>query len=80
MEEDEWKRIYRREDGTTVLHTAVLYEHFDLALKISQKHEEWVNAEDGDKMTALQLLAHNSSAFRSGRKQGWLKRRLYDCT
>ncbi|XAR65705.1 hypothetical protein NMG60_11009896 [Bertholletia excelsa] len=28
MEEDEWKRIYRREDGTTVLHIAVLFEHF----------------------------------------------------
>ncbi|XAR65707.1 hypothetical protein NMG60_11009900 [Bertholletia excelsa] len=28
MEEDKWKSIYQREDGTTVLHIAVLYEHF----------------------------------------------------
>ncbi|XAR65701.1 hypothetical protein NMG60_11009892 [Bertholletia excelsa] len=28
MEEDEWKRICWKEDGTTVLHIAVLFEHF----------------------------------------------------
>ncbi|XAR65700.1 hypothetical protein NMG60_11009891 [Bertholletia excelsa] len=28
LEEDKWESIYWREDGTTVLHIAVLYEHF----------------------------------------------------
>lgn len=51
----------------------------DLALKIAMKYPDLVNKEDGDRMKGLQLLSYNSSAFRSGRKYGLLKRFIYYC-
>lgn len=51
----------------------------DLALKIAMKYPELVRKEDGDRMKGLQLLSYNSSAFRSGRKYGLLKRFIYYC-
>uniref|UniRef100_A0A7N2LTG7 Uncharacterized protein n=1 Tax=Quercus lobata TaxID=97700 RepID=A0A7N2LTG7_QUELO len=65
--------------GSTILHMAILSEFFDLALKIAMKYPDLVNKEDGDRMKGLQLLSYNSSAFRSGRKYGLLKRFIYYC-
>ncbi|KAA8520147.1 hypothetical protein F0562_014403 [Nyssa sinensis] len=61
------KVFYQRTDGTTVLHISLLTEHFGLALAIAEKYEFLVSERDGDNMTALQLLACNSSAFEYGR-------------
>ncbi|KAA8519460.1 hypothetical protein F0562_013716 [Nyssa sinensis] len=72
------KVFYQRTDGTTVLHISVLTEHFGLALSIAKKYEFLVSKRDGDNMTALQLLACNSSAFEYGCFSRLFKR-LFDC-
>ncbi|XAR53818.1 hypothetical protein NMG60_11022507 [Bertholletia excelsa] len=70
---------YVREDKTTILHIAVLSEHFELALSIAKEHPHLVNAKDGDNMTALQLLSCNPSAFESGNKTRFIKRLIQSC-
>ncbi|XP_028068432.1 ankyrin repeat-containing protein At5g02620-like isoform X2 [Camellia sinensis] len=68
------REFYQRDDNTTILHISILTEHFDLAFYIAKKHKDLVSAEDGDGMTALQLLAFNPSAFNDGRKRRCPKR------
>ncbi|XP_019171707.1 PREDICTED: uncharacterized protein LOC109167196 [Ipomoea nil] len=48
-------------------------EHFDLALCIPQRHGCLIGEQDGDGMTALQLLALNPSAFKVGKKNRFIK-------
>ncbi|KAH7861013.1 hypothetical protein Vadar_020595 [Vaccinium darrowii] len=67
---------YQMPKKTTILHTAVVIEKFDLALLIAKRYEHLVNEKDKDEMTALQLLACNSSAFES-KGGGWAKRLSY---
>ncbi|XP_058218001.1 uncharacterized protein LOC131329003 isoform X2 [Rhododendron vialii] len=64
---------FQQKNKTTILHTAVVIESFDLALLIAKKYEYLINKKDKDEMTALQLLACNSSAFES-KGGGWAKR------
>ncbi|KAG5545372.1 hypothetical protein RHGRI_017747 [Rhododendron griersonianum] len=64
---------YQHKNKTTILHTAIVIENFDLALLIAKKYEYLINKKDKDEMTALQLLACNSSAFES-KGGGWAKR------
>ncbi|XP_058217993.1 uncharacterized protein LOC131329000 isoform X2 [Rhododendron vialii] len=63
---------YQQKNKTTILHTAVVIESFDLALLIAKEYEFLINRKDKDEMTALQLLACNSSAFES-KGGGWAK-------
>ncbi|XP_059661974.1 ankyrin repeat-containing protein At5g02620-like isoform X2 [Cornus florida] len=77
--EEAQKAFYQRKDKTTILHMSILYEYFDLALWIARRYKYLVDVRDGDRMTALQLLACNSSAFMSGRKHSSLKRLVYSC-
>ncbi|XAR55485.1 hypothetical protein NMG60_11035563 [Bertholletia excelsa] len=71
-------RAFYQKEETTVLHTAIVTEDFELALWIAQKYEYLVGERDRDQMTALQLLACNPSAFKA-RKGRWLKRLIYSC-
>ncbi|KAG5545375.1 hypothetical protein RHGRI_017749 [Rhododendron griersonianum] len=64
---------YQHKNKTTILHTAIVIENFDLAIWIAKKYEHLINKKDKDEMTALQLLACNSSAFES-KGGGWAKR------
>ncbi|KAG5545368.1 hypothetical protein RHGRI_017743 [Rhododendron griersonianum] len=67
---------YRRNSKVTVLHTAVAIGSFDLALFIATRYKHLVDEQDNDGMTALQLLACNSLAFKSRGGGGFLKRLL----
>ncbi|KAA8515559.1 hypothetical protein F0562_018830 [Nyssa sinensis] len=67
LSESDRKLCLQRGDDTTILHIAVLAEHFELAIWIANKYQHLINAPDGDDMTALQLLTFNPTAFRSGR-------------
>ncbi|XP_059438647.1 uncharacterized protein LOC132171366 [Corylus avellana] len=71
----------QRDDETTILHTAVLAEFFDLALEIARRYEHLslASTKDRNGMTALQLLSDIPSAFKSGRNYGPLKRFIYYC-
>ncbi|KAE7995336.1 hypothetical protein FH972_000145 [Carpinus fangiana] len=69
----------QRKDKTTILHTAVLAEFFDLALEIARKYEylSLESTRDEKGMIALQLLSDVPSAFKSGRNYGLLQRFIY---
>ncbi|KAH9803492.1 ANK REP REGION domain-containing protein [Citrus sinensis] len=59
---------FRRNDGKTVLHMAVLGQHFDTAIWLLKHHSSLANklTSDGpDGLTCLQLLALMPSAFKS---------------
>lgn len=51
----------------------------DLAESIARRYKYLINLKDEDGMTALQLLACNPSAFKSGSEHGFLKRLLFSC-
>ncbi|KAK3017737.1 hypothetical protein RJ639_003093 [Escallonia herrerae] len=79
LNESDLRAFHRRNDMTTILHVSILCGHFDLALLIAKRYEYLVNKQDGDRMTGLQLLSCNASAFRSGIKGNYLKQLLYSC-
>ncbi|KAG6695436.1 hypothetical protein I3842_09G097100 [Carya illinoinensis] len=69
--EDHTKQLFlQRSDKTTILHVAILAQHFDLAHDIASKFEHLVGERDADGMTGLQLLSCNPGAFR---REGSLK-------
>ncbi|XP_047311078.1 ankyrin repeat-containing protein At5g02620-like [Impatiens glandulifera] len=73
-------KFYQRDDKTTILHISIITEHFDLALHIAKEHPYLVNSRDEDGMTALQLLACNSSAFKNGiKKKSCFTRLIQSC-
>ncbi|KAF3952926.1 hypothetical protein CMV_021570, partial [Castanea mollissima] len=58
------KVFLQRRDKTTILHIAILSEHFGLAFQIVNKFGRLVAERDADGMTSLQLLSCNPGAFR----------------
>ncbi|KAM4102273.1 hypothetical protein ACB094_05G211600 [Castanea mollissima] len=75
-EEKDTQQSVQRNDKTTILHIAILSQHFGLALEIAT-HERFrylVSERDEDGMTALQLLSCNPKAFEPERRRGFLKR------
>ncbi|XP_047311673.1 protein ACCELERATED CELL DEATH 6-like [Impatiens glandulifera] len=73
-------KFYQRDDKTTILHISIITEHFDLALHIAKEYPYLVNNRDEDGMTALQLLACNSSAFKNGvKKKSCFTRLIQSC-
>ncbi|KAM3701917.1 hypothetical protein ACJW31_05G212300 [Castanea mollissima] len=75
-EEKDTQQSVQRNDKTTILHIAILSQHFGLALEIAT-HERFrylVGERDEDGMTALQLLSCNPKAFEPVRRRGFLKR------
>ncbi|XP_043725922.1 uncharacterized protein LOC122672525 [Telopea speciosissima] len=59
-------RGLRRNDGSTILHAAVIGEFYGLALEIMGYYPDLAFARDKDGITALHLLVHSPSSFRSG--------------
>ncbi|KAK4588487.1 hypothetical protein RGQ29_019477 [Quercus rubra] len=74
--EKEIQQFVQRNDKTTILHIAILSQHFGLALKIAThgRFKYLVGERDEDGMTALQLLSCNPKAFEPVRSRGFLKR------
>ncbi|XP_059660948.1 ankyrin repeat-containing protein At5g02620-like [Cornus florida] len=70
------KTFYQRDDNATVLHIAVIFGHFDLALLIAKQCEYLVAERDEHGMTTLQRLACNSAAFETRNAGSW-KRLVY---
>ncbi|XP_052174629.1 uncharacterized protein LOC127789715 [Diospyros lotus] len=58
--------LIRRNDGGTILHAAVLGEHYNLALEILELYPHLARAQDETGATALNLLANKPGSFRSG--------------
>lgn len=69
----------RRNDGTSILHVAILGEYFDAAFLITEKFPNCVSLVNDKGQTALHLLAANPSAFKSGCRFGRLERIIYNC-
>ncbi|XP_019199125.1 PREDICTED: ankyrin repeat domain-containing protein 6-like [Ipomoea nil] len=55
----------KREDGCTILHAAVMNEHYDLAMEILSKFPKLACKPNGRGMTALNVLATHHHSFRS---------------
>ncbi|KAL6321462.1 hypothetical protein AAG906_018398 [Vitis piasezkii] len=66
------KEQLQSKDGTSILHIAVITEHFG-------EYPDLIGAKDGNKMTALQHLAGNPTVFQSRSKLGFLKGLIYHC-
>ncbi|KAI3718671.1 hypothetical protein L6452_19550 [Arctium lappa] len=76
--DEDLRGFHFRDDKTSILHTSMLAEHYDLAIMIVAKYNYLIDEQDGDGMTALQLLACNPSAFHGGgTKRGSLKKFIY---
>ncbi|KAM3749757.1 hypothetical protein ACB098_05G211600 [Castanea mollissima] len=75
-EEKDTQQSVQRNDKTTILHIAILSQHFGLALEIAtpERFRYLVGERDEDGMTALQLLSCNPKAFEPVRRRGFLKR------
>ncbi|XP_034711652.1 uncharacterized protein LOC117934128 isoform X2 [Vitis riparia] len=72
------KEQLQSKDGTSILHIAVITEHF-VAMMITERYPDLIGAKDGNKMTALQHLASNPTVFQSRSKLGFLKGLIYHC-
>ncbi|KAK2975373.1 hypothetical protein RJ640_012384 [Escallonia rubra] len=56
----------KTDKGCTVLHAAMLGEHYGLAIDILQSYPDLAHKHNNDGVTALHLLAQTPSSFRSG--------------
>ncbi|XP_021738104.1 ankyrin repeat-containing protein ITN1-like [Chenopodium quinoa] len=68
--------FFQRDDGTTILHMAILTRNFDMALMIARKYP-YLCGIRAQNMTALQILACTPAAFKSGTEFGLIKELLY---
>ncbi|XP_024640204.1 uncharacterized protein [Medicago truncatula] len=66
-----------RNDGDSVLHTAIQGEHFDLAVIIANYYAFLSTHQNEEVSTPLYLLANKPSAFKSSSSLPWYKRILY---
>ncbi|KAL6320836.1 hypothetical protein AAG906_008836 [Vitis piasezkii] len=78
-DEERRNQQFQSRDKTTILHIAIITEHFALAMLIVKRYPDLIGMKDGNNMTALQHLATNPSAFRSGSKLGLFKGLIYRC-
>ncbi|KAL5988665.1 hypothetical protein ACLOJK_026763 [Asimina triloba] len=84
--EEHGSNYWRRKDGNSILHVAILGEYFDLAFQIIKKYTrknnpalDLVNFRNERGQLALHLLANNPSAFKSRSLLGRLERVIYHC-
>ncbi|XP_028762136.1 uncharacterized protein LOC114720640 [Neltuma alba] len=69
----------RRNDGDTILHSAINGDYFDLAFQIIHLYEDLVTSVNEDGLSPLHLLAAKPSAFRSGSRHGRVESIIYHC-
>ncbi|KAH9700633.1 ANK REP REGION domain-containing protein [Citrus sinensis] len=67
----------QRNDQSTVLHMAVISQHFELALEIAKEYKYLIGEKDMDGMTALQLLSCKPEAFKLKQERGFFKKLLH---
>ncbi|CAK7351521.1 unnamed protein product [Dovyalis caffra] len=72
-DEDSLQFYVQRSDKTTILHIAILSEHFELARQIAFEYKHLIGEKDCDGMTSLQLLSCNPSAFKQEPEDGFIK-------
>ncbi|KAA3478764.1 ankyrin repeat-containing protein [Gossypium australe] len=71
---------YRRNDGTSILHIAVIGQQFDTAIWFLGKSPELATYKDKNGNTSLHLLASMASAFKSSSPtKGIFKEFIYYC-
>ncbi|PNX90167.1 ankyrin repeat protein, partial [Trifolium pratense] len=66
-----------REDGDSILHTAIRGEYFDLAVIIVHHYDFLSTHLNKEESTPLKVLATRPSAFKSASNLSWYKRILY---
>ncbi|XP_042048527.1 uncharacterized protein LOC121794434 [Salvia splendens] len=67
-----------KDDGRTILHSAISGGHFELAFQIIHMYPK-LNRNDANGITPLHLLATKPSAFKSGTRMGILRTIVYHC-
>ncbi|KAL1550189.1 hypothetical protein AAHA92_18188 [Salvia divinorum] len=67
-----------KDDGRTILHSAISGGHFELAFQIIHLYPK-LNRNDANGITPLHLLATKPSAFKSGTRMGLLRTIVYHC-
>ncbi|GMI77499.1 hypothetical protein like AT3G18670 [Hibiscus trionum] len=71
---------YKRNDGTSILHIAVIGQNFETAIWFLKKDPQLATYRDKNGKTSLHVLAGMSSAFKSSSpSQGILKDSFYNC-
>ncbi|KAM7501384.1 hypothetical protein LguiB_000288 [Lonicera macranthoides] len=69
----------RRNDGESVLHSAIHGDYFELAFIIIQLYGNLVDYRSEEGISPLHLLASKPSAFKSGGRMGWFDCIIYHC-
>ncbi|KAJ6893167.1 protein ACCELERATED CELL DEATH 6-like [Populus alba x Populus x berolinensis] len=69
----------RSKDDLSILGAAIIGQHFETALFLLELDESLHSLKDKNGITALQLLAHTPSAFKSGFPMGIFERLIYCC-
>ncbi|KAG5550145.1 hypothetical protein RHGRI_015187 [Rhododendron griersonianum] len=64
--------VLRRDDGCTILHAAIMGEHYSLAMEIVDTFPNLAGAHDKNGNTALNMLASKPVSFKSGSSY-WLR-------
>ncbi|XP_022714613.1 uncharacterized protein LOC111274281 [Durio zibethinus] len=70
---------YRRDDGVTILHCAVLGQYFDTAIWLLKKDPLLATYKDKNGKTILHLLARMPTAFKSTSDMKKLELFIYNC-
>ncbi|KAL5539260.1 hypothetical protein UlMin_044389 [Ulmus minor] len=71
--------IFVRNDGQSILHEAIIMEHFDLAFYIIQLYKGLVNVVDQQGESPLHALARKATAFESGSSLHGFDKLIYKC-
>ncbi|KAI8556571.1 hypothetical protein RHMOL_Rhmol05G0264200 [Rhododendron molle] len=66
------EELLRRDDGCTILHAAIMGEHYSLAMEIVESFPNLAGAHDKKGNTALNMLASKPVSFKSGSSY-WLR-------
>ncbi|KAL7126651.1 hypothetical protein ABFS83_14G201700 [Erythranthe nasuta] len=69
----------RRNDGETILHSAISGEYFDIAFQIIHLYDKLLNAVNMHGLSPLHLLASKPSSFRSGNHIRGFHKLIYHC-
>ncbi|CAN6683078.1 unnamed protein product [Malus baccata var. baccata] len=77
-EENLW-RHFHRDDKTSLLHIAVIAEHFETALWLLEKYPYLALLKEDKGLTSLQLLAQMPTAFEHQFEQSKWKMLIYKC-
>ncbi|KAH9649872.1 ANK REP REGION domain-containing protein [Citrus sinensis] len=69
----------RKNNGDTILHSAIFGDHFSLAFQIIRCYPELVNSVNENGLTPLHILASKPNAFKSSSRLGLFDSIIYCC-